>query len=110
MGSELDRIRFEGGRIAELARIMHEHGGTPMELLNRNPVLGGARVRISGDRACLDACEAYVRRTSWKYHRMRMGGQMTVNFPVTPQEVQRAIAADAAEPRSVDPGTPELMP
>lgn len=99
MSTELDRIRFEGGRIAELAKILRDNGGTAMELLNRNPVLGGARIRFSGDQACLDACEAYVRRTGWRYHRMRMGGQMTVNFPVTPQEVRRALAAGASEQR-----------
>lgn len=96
MNSAIERLQRQASAIRRLADIMHEHGGTPMTLLNRNPVLGGARVRFEGDKECLDACEAFVRTQSWQYHRMRSLGaprsQMTVNFTVTPEELQRALA------------------
>lgn len=103
----LEQVRREGEAIAELARILRDNGGTGMELLDRNPVLGGARIRFEGDQACLNLCQAYVRRQGWRHQRMAAMGaersQMTVNLPVTPTEVQRALAAPSSSHRSLEP-------
>lgn len=98
--SEIQRIRAEQylTSLQELASLVHRNGGSPMELLHRQQRIGGgARIRISISASKMDAIEAFCRRHGWRYRSMRMGGQMTIDLPITPTEAQRAIAAARPE-------------